>query len=404
MKKLFQFCKDNVLFICTLGLLAFIPLYPKLPLLDVRHTWVYVRIEDFVVLFVLFFWGITKLRHKNGLNTPLTIPILLFWLIGAVATIHGLLLIFSSLGDVRGNVALLSMLRRIEYMSLFFVAYSAMRDKRFLLWVTVLLTVTVLAVTLYGIGQKYVGFPAFLTMNEEFAKGIPIRLSGLSRVSSTFGGHYDLAAYLVLVLPILVSMVFGIKNVLARIILLVTSFLGLIVMVMTVSRISLFALIASVGFVVFVQKKKLILFSVPVILLGGLVLVSIFPGIVERFGNTVREIDVLVDAKSGEAVGHSKNVSNIYFVQKTVKQVFSRDINNLYNNASPSAAIIIPYATLEADPVLFVEPNAPTGENLPQGTGYINLALAPVTRKLGHFYFEPIPKAATTSAEVFVIH
>ena len=404
MKKLFQFCKDNVLFLCTLGLFAFIPLYPKLPLVDVRHTWVYVRIEDFVVVFVLFFWGIIALRRKNSLNTPLTIPILLFWLIGAVATIHGLLLIFSSLGDVRGNVALFSMLRRIEYMSLFFVAYSAMRDKRFLLWVTVLLTVTVLAVTLYGIGQKYVGFPAFLTMNEEFAKGIPIRLSGLSRVSSTFGGHYDLAAYLVLVLPILVSMVFGIKNILARIILLVTSFLGLIVMVMTVSRISLFALIASVGFVVFVQKKKLILFSVPIILLGGLVLVSIFPGIVERFGNTVREIDVLVDAKSGEAVGHSKNVSNIYFVQKTVKQVFSRDINNLYNNASPSAAIIIPYATLEADPVLFVEPNAPTGENLPQGTGYINLALAPVTRKLGHFYFEPIPKAATTSAEVFVIN
>ena len=404
MKKLFQFCKENVLFLCTLGLLAFIPLYPKLPLLDVRHTWVYVRIEDFVVLLVLFFWGVTKLHRKNSLNTPLTIPILLFWLIGAVATIHGLLLIFSNLGDVHGNVAFLSMLRRIEYMSMFFVAFSAMRDKRHLAWVAVVLTVTVIAVALYGIGQKYVGFPAFLTMNEEFAKGIPIRLSGLSRISSTFSGHYDLAAYLVLVLPILVSMVFGIKNGLARMTLILTSFLGLVVMVMTVSRISLFALVASVGFVVFVQKRKLILFSVPVILLGGLVLVRISPGIVERFGNTVREIDVLVDAKSGEAVGHSKNVSNIYFVQKTVKQVFSRDINNLYNNASPSAAIIIPYATLEADPVLFVEPNAPTGENLPQGTGYINLALAPVTRKLGHFYFEPIPKAATTSAEVFVIN
>ena len=404
MKKLFQFCKENVLFLCTLGLLAFIPLYPKLPLLDVRHTWVYVRIEDFVVLLVLFFWGVTKLHRKNSLNTPLTIPILLFWLIGAVATIHGLLLIFSNLGDVHGNVAFLSMLRRIEYMSMFFVAFSAMRDKRHLAWVAVVLTVTVIAVALYGIGQKYVGFPAFLTMNEEFAKGIPIRLSGLSRISSTFSGHYDLAAYLVLVLPILVSMVFGIKNGLARMTLILTSFLGLVVMVMTVSRISLFALVASVGFVVFVQKRKLILFSVPVILLGGLVLVRISPGIVERFGNTVREIDVLVDAKSGEAVGHSKNVSNTYFAQKTVKQVLSRDINNLYTNASPSGAIVIPYTRLEADPVLFVEPNAPTGENLPQGTGYINLALAPVTRKLGHFYFEPIPKAATTSAEVFIIN
>ena len=40
-------------------------------------------------------------------------------------------------------------------------------------------------------------------MNEEFAKGIPIKLSQLSRVPSTFAGHYDLAAYLVLMIPIL---------------------------------------------------------------------------------------------------------------------------------------------------------------------------------------------------------
>lgn len=404
MKKLFQFCKDNIFFLFTLALLAFIPLYPKLPLVDIRHTWVYVRVEDFVVLFTLLFWGVTSLRRKNALHTPLTIPILLFWAIGAMATIHGLLLIFSSLGDVRGNVALLSYIRRIEYMSLFFVAYSAMRDKRFLVWVTVLLTVTVLGVTLYGIGQKYAGFPAFLTMNEEFAKGIPIRLSGLSRVSSTFGGHYDLAAYLVLVLPILVSMMFGIQNVLARIVLLVTSLLGFVVMVMTVSRISLFALVASVGLVVFVQKRKLILFSIPIMVLGALVLVSFSPGIVDRFGNTVREVDVLVNAKSGEAVGHTKNVSNTYFAQKTVKQLYSTDVNNLYAHASPSAELVIPYTRIEENPVLFVEPNAPTGENLPQGTGYINLALAPVSRKLGHFYFEPITSVATTSATVFVIN
>ena len=404
MKKLFQFCKANVLFLLTLALLVFIPLYPKLPLVDIRHTWVYVRIEDFVVVFVLFFWGITALRHKNSLITPLTVPILLFWFIGAVATIHGILLVFPNLGDVHGNVAFLSMLRRIEYMSLFFVAFSAMRDKRFLPWVLVALTVTVLGVTLYGIGQKYVGFPAFLTMNEEFAKGIPIRLSGLSRVSSTFSGHYDLAAYLVLVLPILVSMVFGIRNWVARGVLVVSALLGFIVMVMTVSRISLLALVAAVGLVVFVQKKKLVLVSLPIIMLVALIMVSISPSIVERFGSTVKEIDVLVDAATGEAVGHSTNVSNTYFAQKTVRQLFSSNITNIYAHASSSAALVIPYTLLEADPVLFIEPNAPTGENLPQGTGYINLSLSPVTRKLGHFYFEPILKVATTSADVYVIN
>jgi len=225
MKKHFGFYKTNALFLLTLGLLAFIPLYPKLPLLDVRNTWVYIRLEDFVVLVVLFLWGISVMRRRNALETPLTIPILLFWAIGAVATIHGLLLIFASLGDVRGNVALFSFIRRIEYMSVFFVAYSAMRDKRFLSWIIVTLVVTVLAVTLYGIGQKYAGFPAFLTMNEEFAKGTPIRLSGMSRVSSTFAGHYDLAAYLVLVLPILTSMVFAVKNRIGQIVLGVSALL-----------------------------------------------------------------------------------------------------------------------------------------------------------------------------------
>ncbi|MDP1721658.1 MAG: O-antigen ligase family protein [Candidatus Gottesmanbacteria bacterium] len=404
MKKLLEFCKEHILFFVTLGLLAFIPLYPKIPLVDIRHTWVYVRVEDFVVLFTLFFWGISTIRKRTSVQTPLTVPILLFWTIGGVATIHGLLLIFISLGDVRGNVALLSMLRRIEYMSLFFVAYSAMKDKRYLSWVAIVLTGTVMAVALYGLGQKYGGFPAFLTMNEEFAKGIPIRLSGLSRVSSTFGGHYDLAAYLVLVLPILVSMMFAVKHLFGRLALGVASLLGLVVMVMTVSRISLFALVAAVGVVMFAQKKKLVLISVPIIIIGAMIFVTISPSIVQRYTSTVKQIDVLVSATTGEAVGHSTNVSNDYFVNKTVRQVYSTSVTDLYNHASPSASRDVPYAWIEKDPVLYVEPNAPNGENLPQGTGYVNLELSPIVRKLGHFYYEPIPKTATTSAEVFIIN
>ncbi|MBI4064974.1 hypothetical protein HY409_01205 [Candidatus Gottesmanbacteria bacterium] len=404
MKKLYQFCKSNPLFLLTLALLVFIPLYPKLPLVDIKHTWVYVRIEDFMVLFVLFFWGILVARGAISLATPLTVPILLFWSIGAVATIHGVLLIFPNLADTYPNVAFLSFLRRIEYMSLFFVAYKSMKDKRLLPLVAIVLMVTVFAVTLYGIGQKYMGFPAFLTMNEEFAKGVPIRLSQLSRVSSTFSGHYDLAAYLVLIIPILVSMVFGFRNLLVRASFLTSALLGLVVLFMTVSRISLFALFLSLGLVLFVQKKKFVIVSFFIIALGTLILASASPSIVDRFGSTLKEIDVLVDATTGEAVGHSKIVPNTYFSEKTVKQVFANSIGNIYAHASPSAAFVIPYTMLEENVVLYREPNAPTGESLPQGTGYINLSLSPVTRRLGYFYYEPIPKVATTSAEVFIIN
>ncbi len=385
-------------------LLAFIPLYPKLPLVDIRHTWVYVRIEDFVVLGVIIFWGILVVRKKVSLKTPLTVPIFLFWFIGAVATIHGILLIFPYLTGAYPNVAFLSMLRRIEYMSLFFVAFNAMKDKRAIPMVTIVLTVAVFGVALYGIGQKFLGFPAFLTMNEEFAKGVPLRLSQLSRVSSTFSGHYDLAAYLVLVIPILVSMTFGFRTWLVRGVLLVTTFLGLVVLFMTVSRISLLSLFLSLGVVLLMQKRKLVVVSLPIIMLVGLIVVSFSPKIVERFGSSVREIDVLVDATTGDAVGHTKIVPNTYFAQKQVKQVFSTNVNNIYAHATPSAAIVVPYTHLEDEAVLFMEPNAPTGENLPQGTGYINLALSPVVKKLGRFYFEPIPKVASSSADVFIIN
>ena len=218
-----KWLSNNFLFILTLLLLAFIPLYPKIPLIDIKNTWVYIRIEDLLIVFTVLSWTIALLFRKATLKTPLTIPILLFWVIGGVSTLHGVLLIFPTISDVFSNVAFLSMLRRMEYLFLFFVAFAAMKDKKSLLYVIWVLAIILLLIIGYGFGQKFLSFPAYLTMNEEFAKGIPIHLSSLSRVPSTFAGHYDLAAYLVLIIPILISLVFGFKNILIKIFFLITS-------------------------------------------------------------------------------------------------------------------------------------------------------------------------------------
>ncbi|MFZ5845286.1 MAG: O-antigen ligase family protein [Patescibacteria group bacterium] len=404
MQKLTAWFKNWGLPFFTLFLLAFIPLYPKLPLFDIKNTWVYVRVEDFVVLFVLLFWGILTVRHKLSLKTPLTLPILLFWAIGLIATLHGLLLVFPDLANVFPNVAFLSFLRRLEYMSLFFIAYQAAKDKQFFSPLIVTLTLTLLVVAVYGIGQKYLGLPAFLTMNEEFAKGFPIRLSPLSRVSATFGGHYDLAAYLVLTLPILVSLVFGYRRGRVRFGLIVTSILGLLVLFMTVSRISFFALFVALALVLFFQQKKLVIFSLPFVVLGIVLFLSFSPNLLARFGSTIKEIDVLVDAKTGYSIGHVKEVPKTYFENKIVKQQFSRSITDLYGFASPSAILVVPYTLLPERVVLLTEPSAPTGEDLPQGTGYINLLLSPITKRLGNFFYEPQLKSATSAAEVFIIN
>src|SRR3989344_9258538 len=130
--KILKWIWNNFLFVFTIFLLAFIPLYPKIPLVDVKNTWVYVRVEDFLIGFVLMSWIWLLIKGKISLKTPLTIPILIFWIIGAIATIHGIVLIFPTLANIFPNVAFLSLIRHIEYTSLFFIAYQGMKEKRFL--------------------------------------------------------------------------------------------------------------------------------------------------------------------------------------------------------------------------------------------------------------------------------
>lgn len=412
MKKLFSWIWDNILFLETLFLLFFIPLFPKIPILDVKNTWVYIRGEDFVVFFVLLSWIFLLFKKKITLKTPLTLPIFAFWIIGAIATMHGILLIFPIIANVFPNVAFLSLVRHIEYMSLFFIAYHGMKDKRFLPVIIGVLIITLLGVIGYGFGQKALGFPAYLTMNEEFAKGIPIQLSSLSRVSSTFAGHYDLAAYLVLIIPILVSLVFGFKNWIIKIFLIITSFLGFILLFMTVSRVSFFVLFAALLIVFFFQKKKFVLFSIPLVLIFAFLFITFQPALLERFKSSVSEVDVLVDAKTGESVGHVKFVSNEYFKDKLILQTRVRDRDELLNAITvrqgpgeASASAIFPFEFIPKEAPLVLATNVSNGESLPQGTGYINLSLSPVTRRLGNFFYElPPDLQSSTSAQVIVLH
>lgn len=412
--KLLKWLWENIFFIATLFLLAFIPLYPKLPLLDVRNTWVYIRAEDFVVVFVLLLWIIQVFRKKIKLKTPLTVPILLFWLVGGIATIHAMLLIFPTAANVFPNVAFLSYIRRIEYLSLFFIAFTGMKDKRFLQYVIAIIVVTLLVVVGYGMGQKYFGFPAYLTMNEEFAKGLAIQLSPLSRVPSTFGGHYDLAAYLVLVIPIIASLLFGFRNIFIRLFFLGTIAFGFILLFMTVSRVSFFALLAALGFVLLFQKKKVILFSLPI---AAILLVFLFvrfsPSLLSRFQSTVKEVDVLVEASTGVPLGHTTIVPATYFENKLVRDKSFQNKDELDSvitakegptQIKPSE--IVPYFLIPKQAILVSPPNTPTGENLPQGTEYINLSLSPVVKRVGEFFYEMPAKDsnATESARVYMFH
>ncbi len=412
MKKILNFIYDNILFIETLILLIVIPLFPKIPIVDVKNTWVYVRTEDFLVVFVLLSWVILLLKEKITLKTPLTLPILIFWIIGGLSTMHGILLVFPTIANVFPNVAFLSLVRHVEYMSLFFIAYQGFKEKPRLPIVIGVIILTLLGVIFYGFGQKYLGFPAYLTMNEEFAKGIPIQLSGLSRVSSTFAGHYDLAAYLVLIIPLVASLFFGFKNWLIKIITVVTSVLGLVVLFWTVSRVSFLVLFVSLFIVLFFHKKKLVLIILPLTVIFAFAFLSYQPSLLDRFKSTVATVDVLVDAKTGDSVGHVKFVPKDYFKDKIVlqKRVANEEelvgaITGDPDTLKSSESALLAYEFIPQSVPLVLATNVSNGESLPQGTGYINLTLSPVTNRLGNFFYElPENIEATFSAQVLVLH
>ncbi|MCL4418644.1 MAG: O-antigen ligase family protein [Patescibacteria group bacterium] len=361
--KIFNFISENILFILALFLLAFIPLYPKIPVIGIAHTWVYIRLEDFLVAVTVVIWIFQIVRKKATFKTPLTIPIILFWLVGGISTAFAVFFIFPHIPNVFPNVALFNYLRRIEYLMLFFIGFSSIRNKSHAPYITGVLAITLLIVVGYGVGQRLFGFPAFLTGNEEFAKGIPLRISALGRIPSTFAGHYDLAAYLVFTIAILGSMIFGFKNIVIKFFLLFAAFSGLILLLMTASRVSFMVYLVSIAFMLMLQKKKYLI--IPVVIIS-LVCLNSFEGISNRFGSTISQVDVVVDARTGKPIGIAK---------KSLSE------------------------KKEKKPIL-IEETQSTGENLGQGTGYLNFPVVPTTKTITQVIYKRSRIVAGTESAV----
>lgn len=203
MKKLLQLLKiiDEYALTTVLSLFIFlIPLYPKIPLININYSYISVRAEDFVVTALLIVYGIQLLRRKVHVPTVFIWPFVFF---GASILISYGLGLFVTKTIVHPQIGLLHTLRRFEYMSIFFIAASAVRNTKHFKFLLYSFFASIFLVVLYGIAQRFAGFPAVSTMNPEFAKGRILFLTPEARVSSTFAGHYDLASYLIFGLPIL---------------------------------------------------------------------------------------------------------------------------------------------------------------------------------------------------------
>lgn len=318
MKKLLNLFDKNILFYCVALLIVFIPVYPKLPAIDVRHTWVSIRIEDFLIAFTSILFLVQLARRKVNVYLPLGIPIAVYWVVGLISLIISFIFIAPHLANFFPSVAVLSYLRRIEYMILFFIGFAAIKQEGMLKKLFWVLVSACIIIFIYGVGQRHYiqvwatfpdffrnfsfCFPSFQTTNEEFAKGIPLCLPADGRVTSLFGGHYDLSAYLVLVIPILYVMFFVVKRMWQKV-LVAGIAIGLVYLLMlTASRVSFAAyIIAAILALIFIKKKW---FIVPVLIISMYFLVTSSSGVLQRFSQTLRFTNLVVNSE-GQVIGEA---------------------------------------------------------------------------------------------------
>jgi len=266
----------------TAAILVYIPLYPKFPFITIPGSSVAIRAEDFLILLTSFVFLGYFLSLKKKKLPPLSFQILVYLLVGFVSCLSAILIT----KNVSPLITFLHLFRRVEYMLVFFFVYyvgiSGWLTRRFLFEMILLPAV---GVFLYGIAQIYFRAPVISTMNAEFAKGVALTLQPGVQLSSTFAGHYDLAIYLAMILAFLATLLSFTKRRLYWFGLL-ASYIALIwLFTQAGSRIAIFGLTFSIGFVC-LMRKKLALGALPLSIIVASVFTS--PNLLRRINNIIK--------------------------------------------------------------------------------------------------------------------
>jgi len=337
---LFVWLDDYILLVLTGFLLAFIPLYPKLPIADLLPGYIVrLRLEDILIFFTFLMWGVQVLRKKAILHTPLT------WMMGAYAVVglaSSLSAVYYTYTVPEDYIHLLKLVlhyvRRLEYFSLFFIAYSAVRKREHAKVLLGVFCISALLVSLYGVGQKYLYWPVYSTMNREFSKGVRLYLTEHARVQSTFGGHYDYAAYLVIVLPIAFAMASIVRKTWLKVGMWAMFIVSLWGLMMTSSRSSFLAYIAAIVIVIvgMAIRRGWMWGITRMVLIFGITgfFLTFFGDLLDRFGQIFKDNSAYVAIQ--KTVNDAKVVAQAPIVQKPKNAISVDDVSK----AAVAAAVI----------------------------------------------------------------
>ncbi|MBP7875863.1 O-antigen ligase family protein [Candidatus Woesebacteria bacterium] len=355
----------NILILLSSVLLILIPLYPKLPLFDIIPGYlVRVRIEDFAVLLTLGIWMTQVLRKKIAWKTPLTIPIALYAVVGLLSVISAVVFTHTVPAQLLhiGKTSL-HFFRYLEYFSIYFILVSAIKTKEHFKIIISVIAVTLICITFYGIGQKYWYWPVYSTMNREFAKGIRLVLTEHARVQSTFGGHYDLGGYLVIVLPLILSLIAVTKKYWR--LLLVTSYLGGVWLIfVSSSRSSIGGYLVACGIVILWQalrnntwRKKFSSFatmSLIFVLVHAFFLRNFGDDLFQRVEQTINSFPVIAKPYTASTTFIDHQWEFVYESgKKTIDGFFKRgasdDLANAFKVEKPINAVSIDQVLVASD-------------------------------------------------------
>lgn len=272
---------QNILFWLLSGLMAFILLYPKFPLLNVPGTYVAIRLEDFFIAILISFWGIYTFKYNiETFNSKSFKIFLLFWFIGFIS----LLSAFTITHSVAVHLGILHWIRRIEFMLFFLIAATTIISKQQIRYLFLIFFIVTCFILFYGFGQLFLGFKVVSTIDKDFSTGIISTLSPGGRVNSTFAGHYDLAIYLSFIMIILTGAFFYVKEFWIKASIIILGVLCFLLQGYAASRISFFAAIAGIIVVLFLLKKKILVLW---ILILSVIIVMLIPQFRERMIATV---------------------------------------------------------------------------------------------------------------------
>ncbi|MFZ5932922.1 MAG: O-antigen ligase family protein [Patescibacteria group bacterium] len=282
MRKLLRLSDELLKYLVAAIILA-VPLFPKFPFVRIAGTYVSIRLEDFLIATLGLLVFIKLLPElKNLFERKIERSIVIFLAVGLVSLISAIFLTKT----VLPSIGILHLLRRIEYLIPFFAGLAVMRSKNVstLDFFLKLFLIVVSVAFIYGWGQKYYSWPVIITQNEEYSKGVALRWTPGSHINSSFAGHYDLATFLVMVLPVFISLAAVLKSLKTRIVLIVVTFLGLWLLSNAISRISIVSyLLAVTAALTLIKKYKLI----PVVLILSLIFFGLSVDLWARYGRII---------------------------------------------------------------------------------------------------------------------